>query len=225
MEDDAADRADRESALGAYRALVHWLARGGNGIKRMRDGSFLVTGSMLGLRSPHDSIRLLLRPQGTEEGVAAAYGQDAEGNPVIAIDALPDGHLTIDDLARLSRREAFRSSFVHEFVHHLDELKGNRVDSSGSTVGSNDYYNDRAEIEAYYQQHIEKAESAFERASPNDLAKLVRLSDETIAKLIEEKFFYEFMPKLNAEQANAVRARIMRFVRGTVRQIIRSKVG
>lgn len=220
-ETEERDRARRREAVEEYHRIIHWLERGGNGL-RNHDGTYFAKGDAIGLRHPDLYVAFALGKG------SARYHSEQSGNAekAIVIDCLSPHDTHVRDVARAMRNEIARSNFVHEYTHFLDDIEGQHLGSTDVEVQSDAsrYFNDRGEVEAFYQQAMYAAEHAFSVASPRDLAKLKNVDDETLASMVADRFLrQDFVSHLSDAWVVKLRDRVLAFTRETLRPIIQQR--
>ena len=145
------DRSQRMRAEKAYEELLRAFTRMGGAEAMIPKANGLVAyDAMLG---HSEEIALVLMDSSNNRGAIGGFSKDKQGNDVL--------YLFVDldkDVVGQLRKNEYRKTIVHEFIHVLDSYRMD-VMAPTNNLSNTDYFNDPSETNAYYQEAI----SHFER--------------------------------------------------------------
>ena len=150
-ESPQSDKEQRNRAEDAYEDLLSAFTRMG-GVEAMipKANGLIAHDAML---RHSEEIVLVLMDKSVNRGAIGGFSKDKQGNDVL--------YLFVDldkDVVGQLRRNEYRKTIIHEFIHVLDSYRMDVMDPTNN-LSNTDYFNDPSETNAYYQEAI----SHFER--------------------------------------------------------------
>lgn len=158
LEDAYSDKRARKNAEIAFDAIIENIkSKNKQSYRPIKDGEAFVLDSVaLAISDEIPAFKLVLREptSGNLGKIKAGYSDKHR-----AVHVMMD--LNTDWVSQLL---TMKSAIIHEFIHHFDNIRsGGNMKSSSSSKTQKEYFNNDAEVNAYYQEAVHEFEKLYSK--------------------------------------------------------------
>lgn len=161
------------------------------------------------LRNANRTMSVVLRPR--DEQRKGLMGGFNNKNSTI--------HLFFKDMSAVEseiRSRDMKMTFVHEYIHLIDDRRSGGMISNSSNLANVDYFNNDAEYNAFYQEAISKFEDfmiTVRRKNPTTFKQIVqRISSfEEFKRIILTQFEKDFIKYKNKKTDRKLNQRLYKY--------------